>query len=81
MQEKEGKKVRVDISRLKGKIAEKGLTQESVAKELGVDNSTFIRKMKASGLTFSIGQMHKLVDILSITPEDAQQIFLSDYSQ
>lgn len=70
----------VDVNKLKGKIVERGMTQEAVAKAIGVDNSTFTRKMKSCGLTFSIGQMHQLVKLLDISPEDAQLIFLSENS-
>ena len=50
------------------------MTQEEVAERLGVDSSTFSRKMKADGLT--VEQMHKLVEILNMTPQEAIQIFL-----
>jgi len=73
--------MRVDINRLKGSIAARGMTQESVAKAIGIDNSTFIRKMKCEGVAFSVGQMHKLVDVLAISPEEAAAIFLASNSQ
>ena len=53
-----------------------GMTQEEVAERLGVDSSTFSRKMKADGLSFTVEQMHKLVEILNMTPQEAIQIFL-----
>jgi len=73
--------MRVDINRLKGSIAARGMTQEAVAKAIGIDNSTFIRKMKCEGVAFSVGQMHKLVDVLAISPEEAAAIFLANNSQ
>ena len=66
----------VDINRLKGSIVSSGMTQEAVARAIGVDNSTFIRKMKGEGVSFSVGQMHKLVDVLALTPEETALIFL-----
>ena len=72
--------MRVDINRLKGKFAACGMTQEEVAKAIGVDNSTFIRKMKCDGVAFSVGQMHKLVDVLVMSPEEAATIFLASNS-
>ena len=68
--------MRTDMAKLKGKIVERAMTQEEVAAKLGIDSSTLSRKMKADGLSFTIEQMHKLVDILSITPQEAIQIFL-----
>lgn len=73
--------MQVDVSALKKSISEKGMTQESVAKAIGVDASTFIRKMKSEGLSFSIGQMHKLVDVLSISKDQATAIFFSENTQ
>ena len=61
-----------NMAKLKGKIAECGMTQEEVAERLGVDS----RKMKADGLSFTVEQMHKLVEILNMTPQEAIQIFL-----
>lgn len=65
-----------DMAKLKGKIVERAMTQEEVAAKIGIDSSTFSRKMKAEGLSFTVEQMHKLVDILDISPQEAIQIFL-----
>lgn len=65
-----------DMAKLRGKIAEKSMTQEEVAAKIGIDSSTFSRKMKADGLSFTVGQMHKIVDVLSIPPDEAIKIFL-----
>lgn len=69
--------MRVDIAKLRGKIAERGLTQEKLAIELAMDKSTLSRKMKSEGLEFSIGDMHRLVGVLNLTKKDASEIFLS----
>lgn len=73
--------MQVDINRLKGCIAASGMSQAQVAEKIGVDNSTFIRKMKNNGLTFSVGQIHKIVDVLSMSPAEASRIFLFENSQ
>ena len=67
--------MKTDMNKLRGKIAEKSITQEELSKKLGIDSSTFSRKMKANGLAFTVGQMHKLVEILDISPDEARQIF------
>lgn len=67
----------VDTDRLKGKIVAHGLTQEQVAAQMGVDRSTFSRKMQNKALTFSVGEMHALCRILGLTAEEAKQIFLA----
>lgn len=65
-----------DMAKLKGKITERSMTQEEVAEKIGIDSSTFSRKMKADGLTFTVGQMHKIANVLSLTNQEAVQIFL-----
>ena len=66
-----------NISLLRGKIVEKGVSQEQLSEKLGISPSTFTRKMKSQGLAFTVGQMHKIVDFLQLTPSEAQKIFLS----
>lgn len=73
--------MRVDVNRLKGNIVAQGMTQEALAKAIGIDAATFSRKMKCSGLAFTVGQMHKMVDVLKIPSEEAAHIFLSENSQ
>lgn len=69
--------MRVDIDLLKKSIAASGKTKETVAKELGIDYSTFARKMNSEALAFSIGQMHKMVDVLDLSAEQAKSIFFA----
>ena len=66
-----------NIALLRGKIAEKGISQQQLSEKLGISPSTFTRKMNAEGLAFTVGQMHKIVDFLQLTPSEAQKIFLS----
>ena len=66
-----------NISMLKGRIVEHNTTQESVADEIGMNRSTFYRKMKEGGKLFTVEQVHKLVKILSLTNEDVMKIFFA----
>lgn len=61
---------------LKGRIVGEGLTQDEVAKMIGVDRSTFYRKM-ASG-RFLIGEAGKIKEILHLDDHDANSIFFTD---
>ena len=70
-------KLRTDMNRLRGKIVEKQLSQEDISKQLGINPSTFSRKMKANGLAFTVGQMHQIADILEMSDEEAKQIFFT----
>lgn len=66
-----------NMDKLRGKIAERGLTNEALADALNVDKSTFYRKIKLNGLSFSIREVHQIVDALSLSVDEAKDIFLS----
>lgn len=65
-----------DMSKLRGKMAEMKLSPEDMARKIGVDPSTFYRKIKDDGINFTVGQMHKIVEVLQLSKEDAASIFL-----
>lgn len=63
----------LDRYKLKGKIAERGYTQAQVAKQIGMTESTFSRKM-ATG-KFGIGDAEKMILLLGI--DNASEIFFA----
>ena len=65
-----------NMDALRGKMAERRISHEEMAKRIGVDVSTFYRKMKSDGVNFTVGQMHKIVEILGLSNEEAASIFL-----
>lgn len=65
-----------NIDMLRGKMSELKVSMEDMAKGIGVDVSTFYRKLKAEGMTFTVGEMHKIVDVLHLSKEEAASIFL-----
>lgn len=65
-----------NMNLLRAKIVERGTTQERVAEQMGIDASTLSRKIQAQGLSFSIGEMHKLANILQLSSSEASAIFL-----
>lgn len=67
---------RLNVARLRGKIAEAGFTQEKLATEIKMNKSTLSRKLKSGALEFSIGEMHRMVAVLNLSTEDAVEIFL-----
>ena len=73
--------MRTNMDKLRGKMAEKRITQEELAEKIGIDPSTFSRKMKTDGTSFTIGQMHKIADILCLSNTEAISIFLLQNSQ
>lgn len=66
---------------LRGKIREHGLTQGDVATKLGMDSSTFSRKISSDGLKFTVGEMHSIADVLHLNSEECRDIFLPENSQ
>lgn len=54
----------INRNALKGKIAENGMTQESVAKAIGMSSATFTRRMKEG--VFGTDEAEKMIDLLKI---------------
>lgn len=69
-----------NLNKLKGKIKECGMTQEEFAKAIGMEKSTYYRKMQSGGSKFTIGQMHDAVKVLGLSAEEANDIFLPENS-
>lgn len=64
----------VDVNKLKGVIVEKGKNQQEVARQIGIDRSTFYRKMKNGG-DFSIEEARKIAEAIPLTNVEAISIF------
>jgi hypothetical protein len=65
----------IDRDLLNLKIKKANMTNDSVAKELGEDRSTFYRHLREGSLT--VAEMHDLIRVLGLTLDDAVKIFLS----
>lgn len=65
----------VNVSMLRGKIVECNTTQEAVADAIGINKSTFYRKMKQNGKKFTVAEVQKIADILSLTSDEVLKIF------
>lgn len=63
----------VAINKLKGLIVANGMTQESLAKEMGITQKTFYLKMKKG--VFGSDEIEKMIEILHI--EDPMPIFFA----
>ena len=71
-----GDTLSTNMSALRTKMAEKNISNEDMARKIGIDVSTFYRKMKSDGVNFTVGQMHKIVEELGLSNEEAASIFL-----
>lgn len=65
----------VDVNKLNGKIAERNITKEALADAIGINRSTFYRRLKTSTLT--IRDVHSICKELSLTANEAVEIFLA----
>lgn len=68
-----------NVMKLKGKMTERGIKQEELAKAVGIDRSTLNRRLK-TGEDFTIEEANKVVDFLHISVDEAIQIFLPTLS-
>lgn len=66
----------IDAGRLKKKAGELGVKVKEIALALGIDESTYYRKMADNGNTFSVAQAQKLTELLQLSKEEAREIFL-----
>lgn len=71
----------MDTAKLKGKMRELGVTQEELAKLIGVSLSTLNRKLQDNGDSFTIGEIQRTVKALHLSSDDARIIFLPEQSQ
>lgn len=65
----------LDVQKLKGKIIERGKNIGTVSADLGINPATFYRKLKKN--SFEIREADKLIEILSLSVEEASAIFFS----
>lgn len=69
----------VNIDMLRGKIVEKRMSVEEIAKAVGVDKSTLYRRLNDGGASFTIGEADRIVSVLCLTADEASAIFFSQY--
>ena len=74
-----GEKKMCNTMRLKGKMAENGLTQETMASAIDMDRSTLNRRLK-TGEDFTIGEANRIVSVLHLSSSEALAIFMPQLS-
>lgn len=70
--------MKTNMNKLKAKIVEVGITQEAVARMIDIDRSTFLRKVKGEGMSFTIGELHKMMKAIPLSKNEAIDIFLDE---
>lgn len=66
-----------NADKLKTVLKEKGTSVEEVSKLIGIDKSTFYRKLASDGATFTIGEVDKMSKVLDLTVDEINDIFFS----
>lgn len=69
----------VNVNKLRGKIVEKGSTIEAVAEAIGIDASTFYRRLQSNGEKFTIKEADDITRFLLLSPNEATSIFFSQF--
>ena len=69
----------VNISKLRGKIAENGLSVDTLSQRMGIHNATLYRKFNVQGETFTIQEAKTISAILHLTMDEVNSIFFADF--
>lgn len=69
----------INVNKLKGKIVENGLKVGELALKIGIDRSTFYRKLKNQGDSFTVKEVNLICKELKLTKDEAMEIFFTNY--
>lgn len=69
----------MNVNKLKGKIVEKGMTVERLSNLIGMDRSTFYRKLNNQGETFTVKEVNLIRKHLHLTKDEAMEIFFTNF--
>lgn len=70
-----GESMQINIRKLKGKMAENDMTATKLASKIGVNRTTFYRKLSSGGGSFTVEELQNIVEALNMTPNEAMNIF------
>ena len=66
-----------NMAKLKGRIAEKGFNQITLAEQTDMDRSTLNRKLK-TGTAFTVEEVTKIAAVLGMSKGDVADIFFAE---
>lgn len=69
----------VNVKKLKEKMREKGWNVEKLSKVIGIDKSTFYRKLNNNGLEFTVKEVDMIAKNLKLTYDEVNDIFFSQF--
>ena len=65
----------VNINLLKDTLKEGSINIETAASKIGIDASTFYRRLQRDGSNFTVEEVGKLAELLNLSSEELQRIF------
>lgn len=68
----------VDVSSLKNIIIKQNLSIELLSEKIGIDKSTFYRKLKENGKKFTIEEVIKMSQVLKLNSKQVDEIFFNN---
>ena len=72
--------MQINIPKLKGKMAENNINRTQLADKIGVARTTFYRKLKSGGGSFTVEEVQGIASALNMTPDEVMNIFLGKLS-
>ena len=67
----------MNTNKVKGRMVELQITGRDLAKEMNIDQSTFYRKMKDNGESFTLGEITTIKRVLKLDDKTAVDILLA----
>lgn len=67
----------MNANKLRGKIAERGMTVGAFCESVAINRSSFDRKM-AGQHEFTRSEIKRIVDFLNLSPEETMSVFFAE---
>ena len=65
----------VNVERLRAALRMNNISIDVAAEAIGIDGATFYRRLARQGTKFTVEEVGKLADLLSLSGNDLQEIF------
>lgn len=69
----------VNVYKLKGKIVEKRMSIEELSEKMGMNKSTFYRRLNEGGVNITIEEADLIAQILNLSSKEVDEIFFSQF--
>lgn len=66
-----------NMNLLKSKIVENGLSVEKIVESIGINKSTFYRKLANEGENFTVEEVYKIASTLNLSAREVNSIFFN----